>query len=239
MTDLAKLLELHNTLVTESLREVELTPERALWAAEATTKLLDSIPGLIAELTRPRVTQKVACTLCGNYRLMCSFGEPTACSGVNCPNPLHDVEREQSWLNIVAAQNAEAHAAGRAEVLAEQASELAELSNLKTTAEVRKKLRDWAAKWGGDSPGAPSWATSAADDLDTLLVEVTRLRAASREATIRTLFMLQIYGAYKVSSRGPIGCIHDILRALAPEIQKRLANGEDPSALHHELEPDA
>jgi hypothetical protein len=63
----------------------------------------------------PDVFTEVACSLCGCKRLACSFGAPTVCSGVDCPDPTHDVMREQSFLDVVAEQNEAARAEGYAE----------------------------------------------------------------------------------------------------------------------------
>lgn len=70
------------------------------------------------------------------------------------------------------------------------------------------------------------------DDIETLIAENAELRAGTEEAAKRALFMLHIYGGHKVRSRGPVGCIHDILRIHAPALQKRLSDGEDPSAIY-------
>lgn len=51
---------------------------------------------------------------------------------------------------------------------------------------------------------------------------------ASRRAAAAALRMLWIYPNYQVGSRGPVGCIHDILRALAPGAKAMLEAGDDP-----------
>lgn len=63
----------------------------------------------------PDVFTEVACSLCGCKRLACSFGAPTVCSGVNCPDPTHDVMREQWFLDVVVEQTEGARAEGYAE----------------------------------------------------------------------------------------------------------------------------
>lgn len=99
------------------------------------------------------------------------------------------------------------------------------MADLKSTAGDRKILR-------AVNDGA---ITDLLDDLDTLEAENAALRAGHDEAAQRALFMLHIYGGYKVASRGPIGCIHDVLRVVGPEIQKRLADGEEPSEIYADL----
>lgn len=87
----------------------------------------------------PDVFTEVACSLCGCKRLACSFGAPTVCSGVDCPDPTHDVMREQSFLDVVAEQNEAARAEGRAAERSDMLAFVAEACRLGTQGDALLK----------------------------------------------------------------------------------------------------
>lgn len=56
----------------------------------------------------PDVFTDVACSLCGCKRLACSSGAPTVRSGVDCPDPTHDVMRVTKPVDLDALDAAHA-----------------------------------------------------------------------------------------------------------------------------------
>lgn len=65
------------------------------------------------------------------------------------------------------------------------------------------------------------------DDVKAIAAELLQLAAQPpapiaepdrNDAAERLVFALHIYGGYTINSRGPLGCIMDALRAIAPEV---------------------
>lgn len=48
----------------------------------------------------------------------------------------------------------------------------------------------------------------------------------------RVLFAWHIYSGYSVSSRGPSGCLMDILKEVRPDLAKKISAGDDVSELY-------
>lgn len=58
------------------------------------------------------------------------------------------------------------------------------------------------------------------------------------EIAERALFCVYIYPNYPMDSRGPLGCLSDILKAARPDLYERLEDGETWGEVYHAEYPD-